>query len=114
MKNTTLTILNVRHNNLGTLGKKKQLFRYSYSYFYSLYTDYCLGGEILVEAMKKNRTLKELCIVDNKVGSEIAVAIAARLQGSALAIMRSFKYDQLVIPNIHAEKEKVRISNKLH
>lgn len=61
---------------------------------------------MLADALKKNRSLKELCVADNRIGPENATAIAARLVGTASAIGRSFLIDELQIPSIHLEKDR--------
>jgi hypothetical protein len=61
---------------------------------------------MLVDALKKNHSLRELCIADNRIGPENATAIAGRLMGNARDIGRSFLIDQLQIPAIHLEKGK--------
>lgn len=67
-----------------------------------------LGGEMIVDALKKNRSLRELCVADNRIGPENATAIAARLVGTARAIGRSFLIDQLQVPAIHLEKANAK------
>jgi hypothetical protein len=57
-----------------------------------------------VEAMKKNRTVRVLCIADNKCGPDIATQLAARLCGSSKDVVASFRAFELTIPSIHLER----------
>jgi hypothetical protein len=67
-----------------------------------------LGGEVLVQAMKKNLTLRKLCIADNKISAEVASQLAGRLRGTTKDVAESFRADQLSIPAIHLEKASKR------
>lgn len=78
MLNSTLTSLNVRQNNIGRI-----------------------GGESFVIAMQKNVALKVLCIADNKISGDVAIGLAARLRGTSVDLIESFKAKQLIIPKIY-------------
>lgn len=56
------------------------------------------GGAALAEALKTNYSLKELCVADNKIGTEIATAIAARIHSRVGHLKESFKAGEIVIP----------------
>jgi hypothetical protein len=64
-----------------------------------------IGGELLVKAMQSNFQIKVLCVADNKISKEVAIALAARLRGSTKDIYESFRADQLKVPAIHTEKK---------
>ena len=83
MINNTLTSLNLRQNSIGVI-----------------------GGESLVKAMQHNFQIRILCVADNKISRDNAVAIAGRLRGSTKDVIQSFRADQLNIPAIHKEKIK--------
>ncbi len=69
------------------------------------------GGEVLVHAMKSNHHLKILCIADNKISSELATQLSARLRGTTKDVAESFRAAQLQIPAIHLEKVSRRKSD---
>ncbi len=68
IENETLLHLNLRGNNIQSS-----------------------GGLALVEALKTNYSLKSCVVADNKIGSEIATQIAARIHGSVVHLADSFK-----------------------
>jgi Ran GTPase-activating protein (RanGAP) involved in mRNA processing and transport len=49
------------------------------------------GGLAMAEALKTNYTLKELCIADNKIGTDVATAIAARIHATVNHLKGSFR-----------------------
>jgi hypothetical protein len=76
-----------------------------YFYYYS-------GGAALADAMKHNRFIRELCIVDNKVGSETMTMLAGRLRGTASQTAHCMRSQELEVPGIHAEKIKREAKHK--
>ena len=63
-----------------------------------------LGGQALADAMKFNDKIRELCLVDNKVGFEVMTLLAARLRGTAGETLHCVRALELHIPGIHEEK----------
>ena len=61
--------------------------------------------------MRFNRTLRELCLADNKVGVEVMTQLAGRLRGSTRETARSARALELSIPAIH-QVRKVYKSKK--
>jgi hypothetical protein len=57
-----------------------------------------------MNALKKNRSIKILCVADNKISGEIAVGIAGRLHGNTIDVSKSFCASELNIRSIHLEK----------
>ena len=95
-----MTSLNLRQNNIGVVGKE-----FDYSIFIIKRCAHSfLGGEQLVDAMKKNRTLRVLVIADNKISGEVAAALAGRLKGNTKDVASSFRAKELTVPFIHQEK----------
>jgi hypothetical protein len=73
---------------------------------------YYSGGAALADAMKHNRFIRELCIVDNKVGSETMTMLAGRLRGTASETAHCMRSQELEVPGIHAEKIKREAKHK--
>ena len=71
------------------------------------------GGQALVDALRYNSTLHELCLVDNKVGFDVMSLLAARLHATASEIVHCVRALQLEVPVIHLEKEE-RIKKLRH
>jgi len=63
-----------------------------------------LGGQTLAEAMAHNYRIRELCLVDNKVGFEVMTLLAARLRGTVGETTHCVRATELEIPAIHWEK----------
>lgn len=75
VRNTCLTHLNLRSNNLGPI-----------------------GGLAVVNGMQRNLSLKVVCLVDNKIGNEVAEMLAARCHGSTQELCSSFRTGELALP----------------
>ena len=65
---------------------------------------FCAGGQTLADAMAFNYKIRELCIVDNKVGFDVMTLLAARLRGTAGETGHCVRATELDIPSIHLEK----------
>mmetsp|Transcript_25897 Transcript_25897/g.58609 ORF Transcript_25897/g.58609 Transcript_25897/m.58609 type:complete len:80 (-) Transcript_25897:527-766(-) len=71
-----------------------------------MYPPLHVGGEALAECLRLNDTLKELCLADNNVGTEVAKLVVARCSGSVRDVMHSVRAAELLVPAIHEEKKK--------
>lgn len=56
--------------------------------------------------MRFNYRIRELCVVDNKVGFDVMTLLAARLRGTASEIMHCVRSAELEVPGIHADKKR--------
>lgn len=56
--------------------------------------------------MRFNDKIRELCIVDNKVGFDVMTLLAARLRGTARETAHCMRAQELEIPAIHIEKKE--------
>lgn len=56
--------------------------------------------------MRYNYRIRELCLVDNKVGFDVMTLLAARLRGTAGEILHCVRSKELEIPGIHTEKKR--------
>lgn len=56
--------------------------------------------------MRSNYRIRELCLVDNKVGFDVMTLLAARLRGTAGEIMHCVRSTELEVPGIHLEKTR--------
>lgn len=56
--------------------------------------------------MRYNYRIRELCIVDNKVGFDVMTLLAARLRGTAGEILHCVRGAELETPGIHVEKTR--------
>ena len=80
LQNHTLTSLNLRSNRIGHL-----------------------GGHSLCEAMRKNGTLRVLCVADNGCGADQLALLAGRLNGSCRDVMAGVLPGELKLPPRYAE-----------
>lgn len=104
-KNNTLTQLNLRNNGLGSIGKVATTALRNCSSSH-LVSGAGAGGQALADAMRHNDHIRELCIVDNKVGFDVMTLLAARLRGTARDTLHCVRATELEIPIIHLEKRE--------
>lgn len=63
-----------------------------------------IGGQTLADAMAHNFRIRELCLVDNKVGYEVMTLLAARMRGTVGETCHCMRATELEVPAIHWEK----------
>ena len=56
--------------------------------------------------MRHNDKIRELCIVDNKVGFDVMTLLAARLRGTSKETAHCVRAFELEVPAIHSEKKE--------
>jgi len=56
--------------------------------------------------MVYNTSIKELCVVDNKVGADVITSLVSRLNGSPVDIIKSVRAYELIVPARHEIQKK--------
>ena len=87
MDNTTLVALNLRNNSIG----------------YN-------GGKVLTDMLLYNRTLCELVIADNHIGSDLAAVFTGRISGNISNVLQSVKAREIDMPLRYELKRYDRLS----
>jgi len=64
-----------------------------------------------MNALKINRSIRILCVADNKISGEIATGIAARLRGNTFDVSKSFCANELNLRSIHQPKPSTKKSH---